>query len=349
MQKRFSIGHAHRGWCWFRSTHAHWGGPYQPLLGMLECARKLLQSPRAGNNSSGEIPRQTAVTCSLGESAVEKHRDPAKLDIEHPSASCFQKSTQLLLWAMGANSSASTILFRKQRGATKNWSLACVHKADWKSQDVGSWSSWIFVKSSQCIKTLHLCCYVHIWEERPWLVAGRKSPKARLISSAQTCRRSREMIMSFASFWASFREGPSFSPHFTIPLQQSVGLELNNSIASGSMSVNCADVGSVSGQQMDDVVDYSVKCKDSRAGNKLQRFQVSKHRPFSQRAQHAQKLQGHCESSKVHIGTLWHRSPCFAIHSDETIHLQTTPMARMTSVTLLGMFGTCASTQPTHQ
>ena len=55
---------------------------------------------------------------------------------------------------------------------------------------------------------------------------------------------------------------------------------------------------------MDDVVDYSVKCKDSRAGNKLQRFQVSKHRPFSQRAQHAQKLQGHCEPSKVHIGTL---------------------------------------------
>ena len=68
--------------------------------------------------------------------------------------------------------------------------------------------------------------------------------------------------------------------------------------------MNCADVGSVSAQQMDEVVDYSAKCKDSRAGNKLQRFQVSKHRPFSQRAQHAQKLQGHCEPSKVHIGTL---------------------------------------------
>ena len=51
------------------------------------------------------------------------------------------------------------------------------------------------------------------------------------------------------------------------------------------MSVNCADVGSVSGQLMD-VVDYSVKCKDARVGNKLQRFQVSKHRPFSQHAQH---------------------------------------------------------------
>ena len=70
-----------------------------------------------------------------------------------------------------------------------------------------------------------------------------------------------------------------------------------------------------------------------------QRFQVSKHRAFSQRAQHPQKLQGHCEPSKVHIGTLWHRSPCFAIHRDETIHLQTNPTPRMTSVTLLGMFG----------
>ena len=105
------------------------------------------------------------------------------------------------------------------------------------------------------------------------------------------------------------------------------------------MSVNCADIRSVLGRVMDDVVDYNVKCKDAQVGNRLQRFQVSKHRPFSQRAQHPQKLQGHCEPSKVHIGTLWHRSPCFAIHRDETIHLQTIPTPRMTSVTLLGMFG----------
>ena len=53
-----------------------------------------------------------------------------------------------------------------------------------------------------------------------------------------------------------------------------------------------------------DVVDYSVKCKDARVGNRLQKFQVSKHRPFSQHAQHPQNLEGHCQPSKVHIGTL---------------------------------------------
>ena len=108
---------------------------------------------------------------------------------------------------MGAGS-AWTILFQKTEALLVSIKL------------LGRANMWEAGFHGHLQKFFHLCCYVHIWEERPWLLAGTKSPKTRLISSAQTCRRSHKMIMSFASFWGSFRNGPTFSPHLVIPSSQ---------------------------------------------------------------------------------------------------------------------------------
>ena len=165
---------------------------------MLQCAGKLLQSPRSRKQfiwkSTQALRRVHLVSRRFKTTATRQ-----SLTLSFPRL-LAQAATRLLLCAMGT----STILFCKQRGATQNWSLACIHKPACKSDVLGSWVSWTCVKVPNAkhilSKTLHLCCYVHIWEERLWLVAGTKSPKARFISSAQTCRRSHEMIMSFAWF-----------------------------------------------------------------------------------------------------------------------------------------------------